>query len=263
MALSSSTRLLASHGYQYIQRQSSDLYVKEARRLGYVCRSAFKLSHIDDQCKLFDSNTTSSVVDLGASPGSWCQIIRQRTNPQCRIVGIDLLPIRVNLPGAVFLQGDVSAPATQRKLAETLGTSHMDKNLDVVTSDMCPNRSGGRDDRQRSAALNEIALFFALQQLKVGGNFVCKVLGSREGNFEQLYLQMQSNFNQVRFIKPPASRSESDESFLVGLGRLSAPKSIGDRRVALNQMEAVRRGKPLATGRIDYGLDDWPGARRR
>ena len=254
------------HGSQhFVNRQANDLYVAEARRLGYVCRSAFKLTHIDDKVKLFDKKTTTAVVDLGASPGGWCQVIRQRTGADCNIVGIDILPVRVNLPGALFLQGDVSDPKTQQRLAETLGARQMDRCVDVVTSDMCPNRTGGHDDRQRSAALNEIALSFALSQLRIGGHFICKVLGTRAGSFEGLFTAAARRFNEVQIIKPPACRRESDESFMVCLGLLAEPKTSVGRRSVSDVVDAARTGRRLGVSgrRIDYGLDDWPGARRR
>lgn len=245
-------------GKNWAASQARDPFVVEARKRGYVCRSAFKLTAIDDKYKLFLPGQTKAVVDLGASPGGWCQVIRERCGQECEIVGVDLLKVIAPLPGATFLQADVSKVETLQMLDDALLSKGVAKGmLDVVTSDMCPNRSGGRDDYHRSAQLNEVALLFALERVKIGGHFVCKVLGTSEAGFADLLRVAQLQFTQAKIVKPAACRSVSDESFLVCLGKLEKPRSRAD----VSPFQKTKRG-PQEFRVAKYGLDDWPGMLR-
>ncbi|CCW63759.1 unnamed protein product [Phytomonas sp. EM1] len=266
-----------SSGKQWAQRQSLDPFVVEARRKGYVARSAFKLLDLDDRYGLFHRKKTRAVVDLGCSPGGWCQVIRERTGDACMIFGVDLLNVKANVPNAVFVQGDFNSIEVRRKLLEHLDRHQLlsvnvnhfsedtttndaqghNKNIrrsggmvDVVVSDMCPNREGGAQDRHRISALDMLALNFSLPLLKEGGHFVCKVLGS-PASYEDLHKIMHLAFLQVYITKPSASRGHSDESFLVGYSMLGESRSIN---FSLNG--AARPGERR------YGLDDWPGSAR-
>lgn len=249
---------LSRHWYhgtprQWIQSQSLDPFVQQARRDGYIARSAFKLTHLDDQYGIFRKAGHRVIVDLGCSPGSWCQVIRERAGDDCLIIGVDLLPIKVQLPNTITLQGDFNSPALRKKIVEAVPpTRAAERNglLDVVTSDMCPNRAGGIQDRQRIGQLNLAALHFAVPLLQDGGHFVCKVLGSRSV-YEELWSAMQRCFLTVQICKPPASRLQSDESFLVGLDKLHQPRP-----------PASRASGRIGEGGTRYGLDDWPGLSR-
>jgi 23S rRNA (uridine2552-2'-O)-methyltransferase len=233
-------------GAAWVQSHAADPFVGAARRDGYVCRSAYKLTHIDDKFRLF-SDKTSVAVDLGAAPGGWCQVIQRRA-PNARVVGVDLNAMRAPLPGVAFVRGDFSSLLVQRSLAaelKALGVA--EGGVDVVTSDMCPNRGSG-GERHVIAQLNENALHFAVRQLRVGGCFVCKLLGD-QAVYPELMARAERHFLRAHRCKPPASRSGSDESFLVCVGRLREPRAPA----------AAADGR----GGARYGLDDWPGLSRR
>lgn len=251
------TTVALRNGKQWAQRQSADFFVAESRRRGYVARSAFKLLFMDEKFSLFDKKSTRLVVDLGCSPGGWCQVIREKTGDSCALVGIDLLPVRAYIPGARLLQGDFRDRGMQQKLLDCLslpagadggtakgGGEAPSGLVDVVTSDMCPNRTGGYQDRQRLAELNLSALQFSLPLLRSGGHFVCKVLGDKDTHRE-VHALAERNFLRTHICKPPASRAQSDETFLVATSKLAEP-----------------RRRDLG-GSSSYGLDDWPGFARR
>jgi 23S rRNA (uridine2552-2'-O)-methyltransferase len=199
---------------------------------------------IDDRYNLFHGGMRL-VLDLGASPGSWCQVIRQRCPQSCKIVGVDLLPLRVDVPGVEMVCGDFCDVSVKQKMLSLIqqdsNPGELHSRVDVVTSDMCPNRAGGLMDRQRIAQLDADAIEFSLSVLKVGGHFVCKALGGRS-EYDGVYTLAKKQFAAVEEFRPPASRSTSDELFLVCLSRLASPRAPGAER---------------------FGLDDWPGARRR
>lgn len=258
------TRILRrshSSSHRWVQQQSLDPFVVEARRKGYVARSAFKLAHLDDRYHLIQRNKTRAVIDLGCSPGGWCQVIRERAGDECLLLGIDLLPVRAAVPNAVFLQGDFHSlevqealrkklehyqllPATAGKVPEGISGGL----VDLVTSDMCPNRTGGMDDRQRICELSAGAFAFAVSVLRPGGSFTCKVLGGRAA-FQDLHVHLHRWFLRTHYCKPPASRGGSDEGFLVALGKLKEARPPSGRRLDGEGSE--------------YGLDDWPGFHRR
>lgn len=238
--------------------QANDPFVQEARRRGYIARSAFKLLQIDDRFHLLNKHSTKVAVDLGASPGGWCQVIAERASPMCHIYGVDLVDLRTSIPNAHVVKGDFSTAATQQDLMQALESRGVVGAVDVVTSDMCPNRSGGIEDKYRIAELSHSALQCAVAVLKPGGHVVLKVLGPGGGTFyddvQRLALQW---FTTVQFFKPAASRGSSDESFLVGLRRLSV------RRSATSLGTSPRLGKSLGSAPVGgYGLDDWPGQQR-
>ncbi len=192
---------------RWLQRQLNDPYVHEAQRLGYRARSAFKLIELDDKMKFIKKGCT--VVDLGAAPGGWSQVALERG--ASKVIGLDLLPIDP-LPGVTFLQMDFMNDDAPEALIMAMGSG-----ADVVLSDMAPNTMGHRQtDHLRIMALVEAAYEFATQVLKPGGTFVSKIFqGGAQGD---LLTMMKNDFTTVKHIKPPASRKESAEQYVVATG---------------------------------------------
>ncbi|KAG8342839.1 FtsJ like methyltransferase Methyltransferase domain [Trypanosoma vivax] len=233
-------------GRQWVQRQAQDQFVVEARRCGYVARSAFKLQEIDDKFGLFSRAQTHAVVDIGCSPGSWLQVIRERCSENCALFGVDILRVAPSVTDAVCIQGDFTSVAVQQELLKRMTSVRAAGNISVVTSDMCLNRgSGDTSDRQKQEALNRAALAFALAQLLPGGHFVCKVLGAPTA-YKELRYEAQQWFGQVAICKPKSSRRESDEAFMVCKFKRDGPRSE----------------HMLGTTSGQFGLDDWPGFQR-
>ncbi len=186
----------------------SDPYVKRAQQDGYRSRAAYKLLEIDARDPLLRPGMT--VVDLGAAPGSWCQVVSARLKGRGRVLAIDLLPV-APLPGVESLEGDFTDSAACAWLEEKLGMQH----VDLVLSDMAPNISGvALRDQARHYELCELALDFALQHLKPEGVFLVKVF--QGAGFEAFLAQMRQAFARVAIRKPDASRNRSAEVFLLG-----------------------------------------------
>jgi 23S rRNA (uridine2552-2'-O)-methyltransferase len=188
-------------------RQLNDPYVRAARQQGYRSRAAFKLIELDDRFRLIRRG--ARVIDLGAAPGSWTQVALRRGAG--RVVAIDLLPMDP-VPPALFVQGDFGDTMQQQELRQLLG-----EGADLVLSDMAPNTTGhAATDHLRIVALAEQALDFALGVLAPGGAFVSKVF---QGGAERPLLDLlKRRFAAVRHAKPPASRSESSELYIVATG---------------------------------------------
>lgn len=264
-----STRSLGRNGLQFAMRQASDPFVARARREGYVCRSAFKLIDIDERHDVL-THANRAVIDLGSSPGGWSQVIRQRAPTSAELFGVDLLLMQARLPGIRFVQGDFSTMAVQSQLKEYFEQFDLVGHVDTVVSDMCPNR--GQGDRQRSLLLNRNAMLFAVNHLKVGGDFVCKVLGTA---IHELLDIGNRHFTSVHRMRPAACRSESDESFLVCKSRLAEPRTAFQANMASSSSsasigasstaprKAVAGGNRVRPVNGQFGLDDWPGAIRR
>jgi 23S rRNA (uridine2552-2'-O)-methyltransferase len=200
---------------RWLTRQLSDQYVHEARRRGYRSRAAFKLGQIDDKVRVLKRG--ARVVDLGAAPGGWTQVALERVGPGGTVVGIDLTEI-APIPGAVLLVGDVREPAALDRVRAALGGP-----ADVVLSDMAaPSTGHAKTDHLRVMGLVEIALDFAEEILTPGGAFVAKVLqgGTEAGLLDRL----KRGFAKVRHVKPPASRAESAEMYVVATGFRGAAK---------------------------------------
>ena len=190
----------------WMHEHVTDPYVKEAQRLGYRSRSAFKL------IELFRRGM--SVVDLGAAPGSWCQVLRERLGPQAKILAVDILPM-TPLPGVTFVQADFSSDEGLAAVQAALGAAR----VDLVLSDMAPNLSGiDSVDQARSVHLAELALEFASTALQPGGDFVVKLFqGAGLAEFQRAVAE---HFVKVYVRKPKASRDRSREIFIVAKGRL-------------------------------------------
>ncbi len=198
---------------RWLQRQLNDPYVIEARRQGYRSRAAFKLVELDDRFHFLKPGVR--VVDLGAAPGGWTQVAVERVKalaPQGgRVVGIDILPWDP-VPGATVLTHDFLDDAAPDMLKEAL-----DGPADVVLSDMAaPTTGHAATDHLRIIGMVEVALDFAFQVLAPNGCFVAKVF---QGGTEKTLLDtLKRNFSTVRHAKPPASRAESAETYVVAMG---------------------------------------------
>lgn len=200
-----------SSSTRWLQRQLNDPYVTEAQKQGYRGRAAFKLKEIDEKAGLLKAGMV--VVDLGAAPGGWCQIALEK---KCKVVAIDLLEID-ELPGVVFFQKDfMEDDAPDLLKAEILKLN--DSGLaDAVLSDMAPNTIGHKQtDHLRIMAAVEAAYLFATEVLRPGGSFVAKVF--QGGAESELLKDMKKRFGKVKHIKPPASRKDSSEQYIVATG---------------------------------------------
>lgn len=193
---------------EWVRRQLRDPFVQKAQAEGYRARAAYKLLEIDAKFHVIKSG--QAVVDLGCAPGSWCQIAAKRN---CRVVGIDLLECEP-LAGVTFIQDDFT---TERGLA-AVEAAMGSQLVDVVLCDMAANTVGHKEtDGLRTQALSELAVDFALQHLRPGGNFVSKLF--MNGYEAAVKKQLGPHFQRVQLFKPPSSRSESREIFIVGIGR--------------------------------------------
>ena len=192
---------------EWLRRQLNDPYVTAARQQGWRSRAAFKLLELDDRFKVIQPG--ARVIDLGAAPGGWTQVaIRREAGP---LVGVDLLPMDP-IPGATLIQGDFNDPDMPARLTQALGGK-----ADLVLSDMAPNTTGhGATDHLRIMALAELAGAFARDILAPDGAFVAKVF---QGGSERAMLEaLKRDFTSVRHAKPPASRKESSELYVVAMG---------------------------------------------
>ena len=195
-------------GSAWMHEHVTDPYVKKAQQDGYRSRAAYKLLEIDQRDRLLRPGMT--VVDLGAAPGSWCQVAVQRMKGQGRVLAIDLLPV-APMAGIESLEGDFTAQAALDWLEARLQSGR----VDLVLSDMAPNISGvGLRDQARHYELCELALDFAVKWLKPDGAFLVKVF--QGVGFEDFRAQMRQAFEQVLIRKPDASRDRSTEVYLLG-----------------------------------------------
>jgi 23S rRNA (uridine2552-2'-O)-methyltransferase len=193
----------------WLERQISDPYVARAKREGFRSRAAFKLAEIDDKYRLLKPG--ARVVDLGAAPGGWSEIAARRVAPNGRVVAIDILEMKP-IAGVEFLKLHFLDPTAPERLKVMLGGK-----ADIVLSDMAANATGHRrTDHLRIMALAEAAADFAHAALRYGGSFLCKVL---QGGTEPALLSgLKRDFASVKHVKPPASRSDSAELYLLASG---------------------------------------------
>jgi 23S rRNA (uridine2552-2'-O)-methyltransferase len=205
----------------WLTRQISDPYVARAKREGFRSRAAYKLTEIDDRYKLLKPG--ACVVDLGAAPGGWSEIAARRVGTGGRVVAVDILEMKA-IPGVEFLQLDFLDPSAPARLEALLagggegkGQAKVEAKADVVLSDMAANASGHRQtDHLRIMALAEVAADFARQVLAPGGAFLCKVL--QGGTEAALLAELKRDFASVKHVKPPASRADSAELYLLAKG---------------------------------------------
>lgn len=195
-------------GSAWMHEHVTDPYVKKAQLDGYRSRAAYKLLDIDKRDQLLRPGMT--IVDLGAAPGSWCQVAVQKLKKQGRVLAIDLLPVAV-LPGVDSFEGDFTEPEALHWLEEKLKSGQ----VDLVLSDMAPNMSGVMlSDQARHYEMCELALEFAVGWLKPNGVFLVKAF--QGVGFEGFRAQMRLAFGQVDIRKPDSSRDRSNEVYLLG-----------------------------------------------
>lgn len=202
---------------RWLERQLNDPYVKRAKAEGYRGRAAFKILELDDKYHFLSPG--GRVVDLGCAPGGWCQVAVARVNalgarkgrPVGRVLGVDLQEVEP-VAGAEIHQLDFMEDGADDKVKAWLGGA-----ADVVMSDMAASSSGHKQtDHLRIVALCEAAAEFAFDVLEEGGTFVAKVLaGGAEGDLQK---RLKQHFTKVANVKPPASRADSSEKFVVATG---------------------------------------------
>ncbi len=193
---------------RWLERQLNDPYVAAARAQGYRSRAAFKLKELDEQFSLLAG--VERVVDLGAAPGGWCQVVKQK-RPGARVVGMDLLAIEP-MAGVEFFQKDITDDDSEALILATLGGP-----ADLVMSDMAANTVGHKQtDHLRTMGLIEAGLDMATRLLRPGGTFLAKVLAG--GGDGQLTAALRREFTTVKHVKPPASRKGSSEWYVVAQG---------------------------------------------
>jgi 23S rRNA (uridine2552-2'-O)-methyltransferase len=196
----------------WLKRQLNDPYVAAARAKGYRSRAAFKLLELDEKFHLLKKG--AKVLDLGAAPGGWSQVAAARG---ATVVAADVLDIEP-IPGVTFFQADLTDPDVPTMLKQAL-----DGPADLVLTDMAAPTTGHRaTDHIRTIALVEIALAVAEDVLKPGGVFVGKVF--QGGSSNELLARLKKSFREVKHVKPPASRQESVELYVVALGFKGAAK---------------------------------------
>jgi 23S rRNA (uridine2552-2'-O)-methyltransferase len=193
---------------RWLERQLNDPYVRRARAENYRTRAAYKLLELDERFGLLKG--VKAVVDLGIAPGGWSQVVRRRA-PAARIVGIDLLPTDP-IDGVTILRMDFMDEAAPARLKEALGGP-----ADLILSDMAANTVGhSQTDHLRTMALVEAGLEFASDVLRPGGAFLAKVLAG--GADSALVAELKRQFATVKHAKPPASRKDSSEWYVVAQG---------------------------------------------
>ena len=199
---------------RWLERQLNDPYVKRAKAENYRSRAAYKLIELDERFGFLKG--VRSVVDLGIAPGGWSQVVRRKV-PQASIVGIDLLPTDP-IDGVSILQMDFMDETAPDRLKEALGAD-----ADLVMSDMAANTVGHQQtDHLRTMALVEAGLEFAREVLRPGGAYVAKVLAGGADN--DLVAQLKRSFATVKHAKPPASRKDSSEWYVVAQGFKGTPE---------------------------------------
>lgn len=193
---------------RWLERQLNDPYVRRAKAENYRSRAAYKLLELDEKFGLLKG--VKAVVDLGIAPGGWSQVVRRRCS-QAKVVGIDLLPTDP-MEGVTILQMDFMDEAAPERLKSELGGP-----ADLVVSDMAANTVGHQQtDHLRTMALVEAGLLFATEVLRPGGAYVAKVLAGGADN--QLVAEMKRHFATVKHAKPPASRKDSSEWYVIAQG---------------------------------------------
>lgn len=200
---------------EWLAQHINDPYVKLAQQKGYRARGAFKLLEILETEKLLKKGDV--VVDLGCSPGSWCQVVRERlVGPggvvDGRIIGLDMLPMEP-IAGVEFIQGDFREDAVGEQLHALVG----EQAVDLVISDMAPNLSGvGVADAARIQHVCDLAMDFALEHMKPDGALIVKAFHG--SGYSQIVESLKQHFRRVVERKPKASRAKSSETFLVARG---------------------------------------------
>ncbi len=191
----------------WMHEHVTDAYVRRAKQDGYRSRSAYKLREILEKDKLVRSGMT--VVDLGAAPGGWSQVLAPLVGAKGQVMALDILEMEP-MRGVVLIRGDFSEESTLERLDEQMGN----RSIDLVVSDMAPNISGvGLVDQARSIHLAELALEFARERLKPGGDLLVKVF--QGAGLDEFRKELTAAFGSVAVRKPKASRDRSSEFYLL------------------------------------------------
>lgn len=204
----------------WLQEHFNDAYVKRAQQEGVRARSVYKLREINERYKIIKTNMI--VVDLGAAPGSWSEYAAKVVGARGRVFALDILPIIPletvrQLNNITYLQGDFTKESIVTGLQRALATNAHERVVQVVLSDMAPNTTGIKDiDQARSLELVYAALNFARKTLLTGGTFLAKVFQSQDT--VELIKELRRIFRDVKTVKPEASRSRSQEVFLLAQG---------------------------------------------
>jgi 23S rRNA (uridine2552-2'-O)-methyltransferase len=205
---------------RWLERQLNDPYVAKAKREGYRSRAAYKLLELDQKYRLLKPGLT--VVDLGAAPGGWTQVAVKKVRSDSaderrgKVIALDILPMDP-IDGAGFLELDFLAEDAPAALRKAIGAKGKDRVVDIMLSDMAPPATGQREiDHLRIMGLAEAAAQFAAEVLKPGGVFIAKVW---QGGAEvELLTQLKRDYAAVKHVKPPASRPQSAEVYVVATG---------------------------------------------
>ena len=247
-----STRKRTASSRSWLERQLNDPYVRKAQAEGYRSRAAYKLIELDERFVLLRG--VGRVIDLGIAPGGWAQVVRRRSD-RAVVVGIDLLPTDP-IDGVTILQMDFMADDAPEALARALGGK-----ADLVLSDMAANTVGHQQtDHLRTMALVEVAADFAGQVLRPGGAFVAKVLAG--GADSDLVALLKRMFRTVKHAKPPASRKDSSEWYVIAQGFKGAPEQLevpegdaasGSRTPPHASSADKAPSPPSSTGRTEDG----------
>ncbi|AZZ94207.1 23S rRNA (uridine(2552)-2'-O)-methyltransferase RlmE [Hahella sp. KA22] len=195
---------------RWLNEHHSDVYVKKSKEDGFRSRASYKLIELDRQDKLLKPGMT--VIDLGAAPGGWSQVVADVVGDQGKVIACDLLPMD-SIAGVTFFQGDF----TEEEMLDAILNEVNGRPVDLVISDMAPNMSGMKSvDIPKAMYLVELALDLACRVLKKNGCFVAKVFQG-EG-FDQIMQESRGRFSSVNIRKPDASRARSREIYLVAKG---------------------------------------------
>jgi 23S rRNA (uridine2552-2'-O)-methyltransferase len=196
---------------RWLKEHFSDPFVKRAQAEGWRSRAVFKLEELIERDRLLKPGMV--VVDLGAAPGGWSQMVRERLGDAGRIVALDILPMQ-GIAGVEFIEGDFREETVVQQLEATLQGAA----VDLVLSDMAPNMSGvGVADQARAMHLAELAQEFAAVHLKPGGAFVVKLFQGR--GFDEYVRNLRKAYERVSMRKPKASRARSPEVYALATGK--------------------------------------------
>lgn len=207
---------------RWLREHFDDVYVKKAQAEGLRSRAVYKLEELIERDRLLKPGI--SVVDLGAAPGGWSQLVRQRLGDQGKVFALDILPMQ-GIAGVDFLQGDFREEAVLAQLEARLEG----QKVDLVLSDMAPNMSGvALADQIRSMDLAELALDFSRQWLKPGGSFLIKLF--QGAGFDDYLRTLRANFSRVTMRKPKASRARSREVYALAVGLKTGGAQPGGNR---------------------------------
>ncbi|MHC1479329.1 23S rRNA (uridine(2552)-2'-O)-methyltransferase RlmE [Frateuria aurantia] len=207
---------------RWLREHFDDVYVKKAQAEGYRSRAVFKLDELIERDRLLKPGMR--VVDLGAAPGGWSQLVRQRMGDSGTVVALDILPMQ-GLAGVNFIQGDFR----EAEVLSALEAQLNGEKLDLVLSDMAPNMSGvALADQIRAMDLADLALDFSREWLKPGGSFLIKLF--QGAGFDDYLRNLRSSFTRVTMRKPKASRARSRETYALAVGFRPPSGSSGENR---------------------------------